>query len=183
MEGPETLYRSFMNEGRRHCCMPTRSQRRESESQRRERENCLGLKVLLHDCNICICNYKLRKRNDSRLVPFGLSLLSFSSCVMLLHTYLCLFQLTHPAAHAFWPKSQLLMPLSFYASKVLVKALNSVILRSVAVVRISLERISLVNFSPSFVVHIFSSSTVSNPISCFVKCSCFFHSHCRYAEA
>jgi len=41
-----------------------------------------------------------------------------------------------------------------------------------------------VNFSPSFVVHIivFLSSTVSPPILCFVKCSCFFLSHCRYTD-
>ena len=40
------------------------------------------------------------------------------------------------------------------------------------------------NFSPSFVVHIivFLSSTVSPPILCFVKCSCFFLSHCRYTD-
>ncbi len=39
-------------------------------------------------------------------------------------------------------------------------------------------------FFPSFVVHIivFLSSTVSPPISCFVKCICFFLSYCRYTD-
>ena len=86
---------------------------------------------------------------------------------MLLHL-LYLFQPSHPAAHA----SEVLEKKTLHSSDTE---------RGCSCCR-NLSRISVVNFSPSFVVHIFSSSTVSPPISCFIKCICFFLSQARYAE-